>query len=521
MSPTDRLDDEDTLIPWGGMRSPEFAKPAPVLGASSQALPIGTRLGEFEIAGIVGEGGFGIVYLAEDRSLGRRVAIKEYMPRQVAVRSGSSVAVSSAQHAGVFETGLRSFINEAQLLALFDHPSLVKVHRFWQENGTAYIVMPYYEGRTLKAALHSRHEVPDEGRMKQLLRPLLDALAVIHRATCFHRDISPDNILILADGVPLLLDFGAARQVLNETRTLTVILKEGYAPIEQYADLGPMKQGPWTDIYALAAVVYFTIVGKAPPSSIARMVADPMVPLAEAAAGRFGDRFLRAVDRALAIKPEDRPQSAAEFAEALGLDATQSDEHEGDDEATRTSAWLSIIPGDPLARSTGARPVPSLPTRPGPVTNRPLTDRPLTSRPLTDRPVTTRPLPTLPGTGPRWTDADPGDLPTMYAAPAASEMSTLYAAPESGDGGRGRGLYYAVGVVVLVVAALAASAYFLPVFRDLVPAPAPPPAAPEPASLMLTPLPRAGPSGAVKPRAAWGGAVAPPADPASSPSRAH
>jgi hypothetical protein len=295
---------------------------------SSNVLPAGTRLGEFEIAGVLGEGGFGIVYRAVDHSLKREVALKEYMPAALASRLPDfSVTIKSEQHRPTFEVGLKSFINEARLLAQFDHPALVKVFRFWAANGTAYMAMPLYEGGTLKQALRARGAPPDEAWLRKLLVPLLDALELLHRADCLHRDISPDNILLVggdrADPKPLLLDFGAARRVIGEqTQALTVILKPGFAPIEQYDEIPGMKQGPWTDLYALAAVVHFAITGRAPAPSVGRLVQDAHEPLVDAARGRYGEAFLAAIDRALAPRPADRPQSVAEFRRSLSA-ATQ------------------------------------------------------------------------------------------------------------------------------------------------------------------------------------------------------
>jgi serine/threonine protein kinase len=285
------------------------------------ALEVGTKIGEFEVTGLVGEGGFGIVYLAYDHSLERQVAIKEYMPSELAQRADDgSVIVRSQRHAETFGAGMRSFINEARLLAQFDHPSLLKVYRFWEANGTAYMVMPFYEGVTLKGTLKDLDDAPGESWLKSLLAQLLDALEIIHSRQCYHRDIAPDNILILPDETPLLLDFGAARRVIGDmTQALTVILKPGYAPIEQYAEVPNMKQGPWTDLYALASVVYFAIEGKAPVPAVARVMSDPLVPLAQSAAGRYSDTFLRAVDRALSVRPDDRPQNIAEFRQLLGF----------------------------------------------------------------------------------------------------------------------------------------------------------------------------------------------------------
>ncbi|MBL8276488.1 MAG: protein kinase [Pelomonas sp.] len=300
--------------------------PAPAPAAArhegGNALPVGSRQAEFEVTRVLGEGGFGIVYLARDHALERMVALKEYMPAALALRGeASQVRVRSERHRDTFEAGLKSFINEARLLAQFDHPSLVKVYRFWEANGTAFMVMPFVEGRTLKETLKARTEPPDEAWLMGLLAPLTEALQVLHGEHCYHRDIAPDNIILVAStGRPLLLDFGAARRVIGDmTQALTVILKPGYAPIEQYAEVPGMKQGPWTDVYALAAVVYCAITGRTPPASVGRMVKDEHVPLAVLAQGRYSDRLVRAVDRALQVLPDQRTPSMAAFREDLGL----------------------------------------------------------------------------------------------------------------------------------------------------------------------------------------------------------
>lgn len=301
----------------------EAPTPAPTADHGN-GLPIGTQLDEFEITSLLGEGGFGIVYLATDHILERSVALKEYMPSSLAARTETSqVQVKSERHRETFEAGLRSFVNEAKLLAKFDHPALVKVYRFWEANSTAYMVMPYYEGRTLKDVLRGLPAPPDEAWLCALLAPLTEALAVLHADQCYHRDIAPDNVMLLGGSHlrPLLLDFGAARRVIGDmTQALTVILKPGYAPIEQYAEVPGMRQGPWTDVYALAAVVYAAIMGRTPPPSVGRLMADHYVPLVEAAAGRgYSERFLAAVDHALTVRPEQRTQTVADFARELGL----------------------------------------------------------------------------------------------------------------------------------------------------------------------------------------------------------
>ncbi|WP_052452141.1 serine/threonine-protein kinase [Noviherbaspirillum autotrophicum] len=288
---------------------------------SVNVLPVGTRLGEFEILELIGEGGFGIVYLAYDHSLERHVALKEYMPTGLATRTTRmAVTVRSQHNADTFTAGLKSFVNEARMLAQFDSPSLVKVYRFWEANGTAYMVMPFYEGITLKKALKEHRITPTENWIRMLLADLFDAIDTIHRVQCFHRDIAPDNILLLKDGRPLLLDFGAARRVIGDlTQGPTVILKPGFAPIEQYADIAGLRQGAWTDIYALAAVVYYLMTGRAPPPAVARIVKDEMVPAREVGKGRYTKPFLAVIDKALSVKPEQRYQSIAELRRALDI----------------------------------------------------------------------------------------------------------------------------------------------------------------------------------------------------------
>ncbi|MEO7245071.1 MAG: serine/threonine-protein kinase, partial [Rubrivivax sp.] len=326
-------------------------------------LPVGSRLAEFEITTLLGEGGFGIVYLAIDHSLGRRVALKEYMPASLASRGqGSQVQVRSARHRDTFELGLRSFVNEARLLAQFDHPALVKVYRFWEANGTAYMVMPYYEGTTLRDLLLTLPGRPDEAWLRALLAPLTEALQVIHAEQCYHRDIAPDNVMMLAGAHdrPLLLDFGAARRVIGDmTQALTVILKPGYAPVEQYAEIPGLKQGPWTDVYALAAVVYFAITGRTPPPSVGRLLNDTYEPLARVAGNAFSERFAHAIDRALAVRPEERTQSVEALRADLGLGQAQFDAYSTKPMPPGSETLDTTAP----AAASAPAPVPPTPTR--------------------------------------------------------------------------------------------------------------------------------------------------------------
>ncbi|MBB3640001.1 hypothetical protein FHY06_003127 [Variovorax sp. BK613] len=223
---------------------------------------------------------------------------------------------------------MRSFINEARLLAQFDHPSLLKVYRFWQEKGTTYMVMPFYRGETLREALVSIPAGVDEAWLIRIMDGVTQALAVMHNANCYHRDIAPDNIILLeGSGRPVVLDFGAARRVITDkTQAITVILKPGYAPIEQYAEMPDMSQGAWTDVYALAAVMHVAVCGRAPPPSVARLLSDSYVPLAgnEILRKRYSPRLLEAIDAGLGVRPEQRPQSMADLRAALDLEVGHS-----------------------------------------------------------------------------------------------------------------------------------------------------------------------------------------------------
>jgi len=296
------------------MSEAEIAPPGPV-----GALPAGTRLSEFEIKGVLGAGGFGIVYLAVDHALEREVAIKEYMPVSMAGRTEAlHVSLRSKSDEEIFALGLRSFVSEAKLLARFDHPSLIKVHRFWETNGTAYMAMPVLRGRTLKEIRRLTNRAPDEAWVRATLAPLLDALEQLHREGVYHRDIAPDNIHLDGDGRPVLLDFGAARRVIGgKTQALTAVLKPAYAPIEQYGESAFVKQGPWTDLYALGATLHFMLLGHPPITATARMLANEASELTQQTVPGCSQNLLAIIDWMLAPRPSDRPQSVAELREVL------------------------------------------------------------------------------------------------------------------------------------------------------------------------------------------------------------
>lgn len=308
----------------------ESSSPTTAPGALHvDALPAGFRLGEFEVLSLLGVGGFGMVYKAFDHSLHRAVAIKEYMPAALAARTddGSLLARSPPDQAA-FMAGQRSFVAEARLLAQFDHPSLVKVFRFWEANNTAYMVMPLYSGMTFKQARAQMRTPPPEAWLRKLLWSVLGALRVLHGGQTLHRDVSPDNIFLQDLGPPVLLDLGAARHAISDRdRKLTAVLKVNYAPIEQYADGdADLVQGPWSDLYSLAAVVHGCLCNDTPLPSTLRAIRDRMVPFARVAKTverQFGQAyspaFVAAISQALALRPEDRPQSIDAFLQTMEM----------------------------------------------------------------------------------------------------------------------------------------------------------------------------------------------------------
>ena len=321
----------------------------PTLTASS-AMPSGTRLGEFEITGVIGEGGFGIVYSARDSSLDRIVAIKEYLPSAFASRTtAGTVQVRSQEHSKTFDAGLSSFINEARMLAKFSHPGLVEVFRFWEGNGTAYMAMRYYRGVTLRELLRTNPQIVTEQWLCETLDPILLALQELHNERCYHRDIAPDNILVLPNGRSVLMDFGAARRIIGGmTRALTTVLKPGYAPIEQYSDDGSMAQGAWTDIYAVGGLLYHAMTGKVPVQAISRMMNDPLKPVATAARSEFSPNLCAVVMKCLAVMPENRYQSVDELRAALGWVTTPVSSTVMYQRTTIVTPPPSALRGDPI-----------------------------------------------------------------------------------------------------------------------------------------------------------------------------
>src|SRR5215510_1688381 len=279
-------------------------QPSPAPNSNLLALPDGTELvGDYRIKRVLGAGGFGITYLADEMALNRLVTIKEYFPAEFAARSTTSDASPRSQDcAEDYKWGLERFIEEAQTLARFVHPNIVRVYRYFCANNTAYMVLQFEEGGSFKAWLRNLKRAPRQPELDQLLKPLLEALEVVHGGNYLHRDIAPDNIMVRKDGSPVLIDFGSARgEIASHSRTVSALVKPGYSPYEQYATT-TSSQGPWTDIYALGATLYHAITGKRPPDAPSRVVSDEYVPAAEASLAAYRSSFLSAIDRALHLE---------------------------------------------------------------------------------------------------------------------------------------------------------------------------------------------------------------------------
>ena len=290
------------------------------------ALSPGTRFVEYRLDAVLGAGGFGITYRAYDANLDKFVAIKEYLPVEFATRTEASTVVPhSNADAQDFHWGLTRFLDEARTLARFNHPHLNRVHRFFESNGTAYMVLEYINGETLADRL-SREPYLEEADLQRLLDEVLSGLEVMHEAGYVHRDIKPGNLMLRAeDGSAMVLDFGAARQAVGQrSKPITSILTPGYAPIEQY-DSKADDVGPWSDIYALGMVAYRCISGLGDnelQDAVARMLAHTkggttLLPAVEAGKGRYNPKLLEAIDWAMEVDEEDRPQSVEAWRQAL------------------------------------------------------------------------------------------------------------------------------------------------------------------------------------------------------------
>ncbi len=290
---------------------------------NQSALPIGSTLQEYKIESILGAGAFGMTYLALDTHLDKKVVIKEYLPNDLAVRIESSTVVPKSNlDNDNYLWGLDRFSLEARVLGKFNHPNIVRINRFFNDNNTSYFVMDFERGMDLDAYLKSHGGKLNEEEIYNIIMPILDGLREVHSKDYLHRDLKPANIFIRDSGSPMLIDFGASRiAVGSKTQSLTTILTEGYAPKEQYSSTS--KQGAYTDIYAIGAVMYKMATGKIPTESSARVdltsdgELDPYQKLQYQKSLPYGENFKIAVDWALSLSARDRPQSVKEFQNAL------------------------------------------------------------------------------------------------------------------------------------------------------------------------------------------------------------
>jgi serine/threonine protein kinase len=298
------------------------AKPNELRGT----LPAGTRLRNYELLSVLGHGGFGITYYAKDTTLGREVAVKEYLPTTLALReNGSTVVPRSTQFAEDFIWGRERFLEEARILATLEGaPAVVRVYDFLEANGTAYMIMGLARGDTLEQRVKRDGKLPP-AIVTRMLDRLLDGLDAVHKTGFLHRDVKPANIILDGNNNPTLIDFGASRSSMaDRTAAMTAIFTPRYAAAEQ---LTSDKQGPWTDIYGLSATLYHAITGKPPPSSLERALNDAYEPLAKLSPEGYALGILQGIDVGLTVRAKDRPQSIAEWRDVLSSTGEQvSDE---------------------------------------------------------------------------------------------------------------------------------------------------------------------------------------------------
>lgn len=321
---------------------------APATAHNHVALPVGYALHEYTLEAVLGSGGFGITYLARDNNLQCQVAIKEYLPTDLAVRTaGRTVCARTEAETHGYRIGLERFLAESRVLASFRHANIVRVTRFFEANNTAYMVMDYERGQPLRDWL-KQHAEAGEARLLKMFLPLLDGLEVVHRAGVVHRDIKPANIYVREeDGSLVLLDFGAARYAsTTDSRSLTTMVTPGFAPFEQYHTHG--AQGPWSDLYALGGVLYWLVTGEKPLEAPSRVKNDAMPTALSLGRGRYSERMLRAIDWALTPDEADRPKSVSQLKAVLTGKA---------DPPPPISATAGRMPGAAGAKPAGRLPL--------------------------------------------------------------------------------------------------------------------------------------------------------------------
>lgn len=312
------------------------------------ALPVGFLLGHFRIDEVLGDGGFGVTYRAWNLELLEPVAIKEYYPIEFARRRANihSISARSTKDANTFEWGLERFLEEARTLAALQHrklrsPNIVGVRDHFEYLGTAYMVQDFVEGKPLSEYLDAQQRIP-EAQLTAWLDGVLNGLSIVHELGMIHRDLTPSNIIIESDNTPVLIDFGSARSLMSSRSQLhDRVYKQAYAPIEQ-SSTDASRQGPWTDIYSLAVVLYRAVTGALPPEAPDRIEHDACVPAAEAAKGEYAASFLAAIDHGLNVLAGGRPQSVAAWRAEMF------------DAASDVPAVPDVIENVPPTQETGA-----------------------------------------------------------------------------------------------------------------------------------------------------------------------
>ncbi|HEY2453690.1 MAG TPA: serine/threonine-protein kinase [Scandinavium sp.] len=315
------------------------------------ALPPGYRFDEFEIQDVIDASNDNIVYRALDHQLERQVAIREFLPRTLMVRSETQrLLPRSKQDQSAFSAGLEGFIHEARQLAHLNHPNVVQILRFWTYNETAYAATPVYSGMTLAELFQQHPERINEAWLRRMLPMICGALAALHDKGFIHCRLSLNSIQIQDNGLPLLLEFGALRQSGGENGEVNkTLLHPGFTPLEQYSDDVDNPSGPWTDIYSLGAILYTLITGSRPPASVTRTIQDNCVPLTESQPDGYSQALLQAIDSTLALRPEDRPQSIAEFTALAGLPLNEASPAPA---VSQTGSMLVPVDPQPEAETT-------------------------------------------------------------------------------------------------------------------------------------------------------------------------
>ena len=289
-------------------RKPDYNDIAPRMQATNnQALPLGYQLQEYEIRKVLSAGGFSFVYIARDAD-NNTVAIKEYLPTTLALRSEGAAVQVPSEAAANFRHGLKCFFEEGRALAKIDHKNIVRVLNFFRANDTVYMVMQYERGKSLQDFILAQTEPVSENFLRRVFSELLNGLREVHAQKLLHLDIKPANIYIRLDGSPVLLDFGSARQTLSETSPkLTPSYTPGFAPPEQYFDRKLL--GPWSDVYSVGASMYACLVRAAPMAADQRSKKDQLSPAEKLGKGIYSPNLLQLIDQCMSLDHLQRPQS--------------------------------------------------------------------------------------------------------------------------------------------------------------------------------------------------------------------